>query len=69
MDNDLDAFQKRFLALQEEARQYGLVSVVVLGENNPLGDSDEVVYQSSGNYAASLGLVTFAQAQMIRDAQ
>ena len=56
-ENSLSDFEERFVALMDEARSYGVDSVVLLHENDPLAEHCTRVSLWRGSSVLAMGLV------------
>jgi hypothetical protein len=61
MENDLNDFIAKFCKLMEEAKSYGLDSVICLSETNLIGEETSTYINYMGNQNACLGLMCKAQ--------
>jgi hypothetical protein len=53
-----DAWMSRFVELQREAHGYGITSLVILSQEDPLGGVDTVDYKPMGSTVRVLGMLT-----------
>lgn len=70
MDNEPNGFAdfcERFYALQEEAKGYGIQSVVCLEESDPFQGDTGTCHQYVGSLSLAIGLVERARFSFLED--
>jgi len=63
--NTIDDFSERFLALQQEAKSYGLVSLVSIMDSDLLSGNEGAWYSYLGGRIAGIGLAECAKRYMM----
>jgi hypothetical protein len=58
-------FRERFDALQREAHVYGVASLCVLVEINPLAQKETRWWDYTGSETFAIGMATLAQSQLL----
>ena len=65
--NSFGDFLDRFFALQEDAKQYGITSVVCLEEHDPFAKDTGVAPMYVGTLTTAVGLVDRARFAFLKD--
>lgn len=63
--NSVEDFNERFFALQEEARSYGISSLVCLNESDRLSNSDYRSVNYCGGLTVCIGLAQVALSRLM----
>lgn len=67
IDEQLEAFMVRFVALQDEALQYGLTSTVLICSYDPMDTEVHSRVSKRGNWFTNLGMIRYIAARMESD--
>jgi hypothetical protein len=54
----IEEFEARFRSMQDEAKTYGIATVVLLAENDMFSDTMQIMGGIRGGYYVCLGMVT-----------